>query len=59
MEMSEDDDELGSLDTMFVGGKGSRLIDSELVGGTMSVGGDGSFLTDKMFIGGAGFLLTT
>ena len=59
MEMSEDDDELGSLDTLFIGGNGSRLISSELVGGTMSVGGDGSFLTDKMFIGGAEFLLTT
>ena len=59
MEMSEDDDELGSLDTLFIGGKGSRLINSELVGGTMSVGGDGSFLTDKMFIGGVEFLLTT
>ena len=59
MEMSEDDDELGSLDTFFIGGKGSRLINSELVGGTMSVGGDGSVLTDKMFIGGAEFLLTT
>ena len=59
MEMSEVDDELGSLDTLFIGGKGSRLINSELVGGTMSVGGDGSFLTDKMFIVGAEFLLTT
>ena len=59
MEISEDDVERGSLDTLFIGGKGSRLINSELVGGTMSVGGDGPVLTDKMFIGGAEFLLTT